>query len=180
MGVDEDSPAPTTGLQAYGRNRRRLEQIVAGRFDALVVRLPALYGPGLKKNALYDLLHNNAVDKIDARERAREPLDVVLVALGIGVRPPLLGARSAAHDEVEAPAGDRLDVGGVEERVEWALPEQVAADEAGVADQRGAVSVARGRAHGSNRPSAAAASVRRISRLPLMGLIFVGVFPVFG
>ena len=67
VGVDEDSPAPTTGLQAYGRNRRRLEQIVAGRFDALVVRLPALYGPGLKKNALYDLLHNNAVDKIDAR-----------------------------------------------------------------------------------------------------------------
>jgi len=67
IGVDEDSSAPTTGLHAYGRNRRRLEQIVAGRFDALVVRLPALYGPGLKKNALYDLLHDNEVSKIDAR-----------------------------------------------------------------------------------------------------------------
>jgi nucleoside-diphosphate-sugar epimerase len=67
VGVDEDSPTPMTGLHAYGRNRRRLEQIVAGRFDALVVRLPALYGPGLKKNALYDLLHGNDVQKIDAR-----------------------------------------------------------------------------------------------------------------
>jgi nucleoside-diphosphate-sugar epimerase len=67
IGVDEDSPTPTANLHAYGRNRRRLEQIIASRFDSLVVRLPALYGPGLKKNALYDLLHDNQVDKIDAR-----------------------------------------------------------------------------------------------------------------
>ncbi|MGH7620586.1 MAG: NAD-dependent epimerase/dehydratase family protein [Gemmatimonadaceae bacterium] len=67
VGVDEDSPAPVAGLHAYGRNRRRLEEIVAARFDALVVRLPALYGSGLKKNALYDLLHDNDLNKIDAR-----------------------------------------------------------------------------------------------------------------
>lgn len=67
VGVDEDSPTPTTGLDAYGRNRRRLEQIIAGRFDALVVRLPALFGPGLKWNALFDLLHGNDVAKIDGR-----------------------------------------------------------------------------------------------------------------
>jgi nucleoside-diphosphate-sugar epimerase len=66
-GVDEDSPTPMTTLHAYGRNRRRLEQIVAGRFDAHVVRLAGLYGPGLKKNAIYDLLHDNNVHKIDSR-----------------------------------------------------------------------------------------------------------------
>jgi nucleoside-diphosphate-sugar epimerase len=65
--VDEDSPTPMIALHAYGRNRRRLEEIVAGRFDAHIVRLPGLYGPGLKKNIIYDFLYDNDVRKIDSR-----------------------------------------------------------------------------------------------------------------
>lgn len=64
-GVDED--CPPTGATAYGRHRLELEQFVRDRFHALVVRLPALFGPGLKKNAVYDLMHNNQIEKIDSR-----------------------------------------------------------------------------------------------------------------
>lgn len=67
VGVDEESYVSTTGLHAYGRNRRLLEQVVASRFDACVVRLPGLYGAGLKKNAIHDLLHDHETHKIDSR-----------------------------------------------------------------------------------------------------------------
>lgn len=56
-GVYEDSPAQDTeGLPAYGKNRLQLERWVREDFpDALIVRLPALYGAGIRKNFLFDL-----------------------------------------------------------------------------------------------------------------------------
>jgi nucleoside-diphosphate-sugar epimerase len=63
-GSNEDTPVETDGLLAYGANRYHLEQFVRDNFDALIVRLPGLFGPGLKKNVVYDLMHNNMVEKI--------------------------------------------------------------------------------------------------------------------
>jgi hypothetical protein len=62
--VDEDTPIDIDGLPPYGVNRYYLEQFCADNFDALIVRLPGLFGPGLKKNVIYDLLHDNNVDRI--------------------------------------------------------------------------------------------------------------------
>jgi hypothetical protein len=59
-----DAPA-TDGLHPYGLHRLRLEEFVATRFPShSIVRLPALFGPELKKNAIYDLIHLNQTDKI--------------------------------------------------------------------------------------------------------------------
>ena len=52
----EDDLPDVTNLSAYGKNRLQLEQWVRRDSpDALIVRLPALYGQGLKKNFLFDL-----------------------------------------------------------------------------------------------------------------------------
>jgi hypothetical protein len=63
-GADEDTPIETDGLTPYGTNRYHLEKFVSENFYALIVRLPGLFGEGLKKNVIFDLLHNNMVENI--------------------------------------------------------------------------------------------------------------------
>lgn len=54
--VDENTDMSLNGLSAYGSNRLRLEEWIREDYpDVLIIRLPALYGTGLKKNFLYDL-----------------------------------------------------------------------------------------------------------------------------
>ncbi len=65
-GVTERDPPLLEGLHAYGRNRAVLEAFVAERFAShQIVRLPALIGSGLKKNAIYDLMHDNRLAVIN-------------------------------------------------------------------------------------------------------------------
>jgi hypothetical protein len=55
VGVDETTdPTPNC---PYGVHRLGLEQFVQRHFPShTIIRLPALFGPGLKKNALFDLM----------------------------------------------------------------------------------------------------------------------------
>lgn len=63
---DEETFIDLEGLHPYGRHRLLLERALEGKFDALhVVRLPALFGPGLKKNPLFDLICHNQIEKIN-------------------------------------------------------------------------------------------------------------------
>ena len=64
-GVDERSDPRAAPDRARGTHRLEFEDFVADRFpSALTVRLPALFGAGLRKNALHDLLRDRvgAVD----------------------------------------------------------------------------------------------------------------------
>lgn len=51
--------------QPYGRHRRELERWATERFPkCTIVRLPGLFGHGLKKNLIYDLLTGNQTENI--------------------------------------------------------------------------------------------------------------------
>ena len=52
-GVNERTPIDPDAAQPYGRHRLRVEMMAGQLFErTIVVRLPALFGPGLKKNTL--------------------------------------------------------------------------------------------------------------------------------
>ena len=66
--ADEDTPPDTGQEQAYGRHRAELEAFVAERFErSLIVRLPGMFGPGLKKNLVHDLIHQPEARFANAR-----------------------------------------------------------------------------------------------------------------
>ena len=56
--VDEHSVVDTENLTAYGYNRYQLECWVREKYhDALIVRLPGLFGKNIKKNFIYDYMN---------------------------------------------------------------------------------------------------------------------------
>lgn len=68
VGVDETTPVDEEGLHPYGLHRRLLEKFVQNRFsNHLIVRLPGLVGPGLRKNVIFDFLNNNNLHAIESR-----------------------------------------------------------------------------------------------------------------
>lgn len=70
-GVDESSVIETEGLHAYGYNRYMLETWVRKNFpDALIIRLPGLFGKNIKKNFIYDYI--NVIPYMLKREKLDE------------------------------------------------------------------------------------------------------------
>ena len=64
-GQTEDDLPLRDGLHPYGLHRLELEDFMRTQFDKVhVVRLPALFGPHLKKNLIFDLMNDNMIDKI--------------------------------------------------------------------------------------------------------------------
>ena len=56
--VDENSDIATENLHAYGLNRYKLELWVRKKYpDALIIRLPGLFGKNIKKNFIYDYIN---------------------------------------------------------------------------------------------------------------------------
>ncbi len=63
---DETADAADGKNHAYGTHRLALEHFMRAQFpETLVVRLPGLFGPGLKKNVIYDLIHDNMLGSIN-------------------------------------------------------------------------------------------------------------------
>ncbi len=57
-GADEHYPIDIDKLEPYGRHRYEFEQFVCSTFsDVYILRLPALFGDGLKKNFIFDIIH---------------------------------------------------------------------------------------------------------------------------
>jgi hypothetical protein len=119
----EATPLTGADLTPYGVNRLRMERQLSERFDALVVRLPQLYGRGVKKGIVYDLLNKYRVEYIEPAglfqhydlgrlwSDIQVGLRAGLPALNVAT-PPLTSARVAAEcfgiDIADRkPAGDR-------------------------------------------------------------------------
>lgn len=63
-GANEDTQIKLADLtQPYGRNRYKMELAVKKIFPKVtILRLPQTFGQNLKKNFVYDLIHDNALD----------------------------------------------------------------------------------------------------------------------
>lgn len=63
--VDENTVINSEDCEPYGKHRLELERVIKNEFNTVIVRLPGLFGSGLKKNIIYDFLNNNDVEKIN-------------------------------------------------------------------------------------------------------------------
>jgi nucleoside-diphosphate-sugar epimerase len=64
---DETSPLPAEHPEAYGANRGYLESELRKYLSNLhIIRLPGMFGPGLKKNLIFDLMNGKDVPSLNS------------------------------------------------------------------------------------------------------------------
>lgn len=108
VAADETWPLTAEGLTPYGVNRLHMEQVLSDRFATLSLRLPHLYGLGIRKGIVYDLLNDYRVEFIRPESRfqyydlrrlwadTQVALDAGLSRLNVAT-PPLRSDRVAAE-----------------------------------------------------------------------------------
>jgi len=68
MDVDENTIIDPDKCKPYGKNRLFIEKFVENHFEKYtIIRLPTLFGEGLKKNIVFDLIHNNYLHAAHSR-----------------------------------------------------------------------------------------------------------------
>lgn len=66
VGVHELTPNASYSTHAYGKNRKSLEDFVNKNFaNPCIIRLPAIVGPTIRKNLVYDIAHGRSIDNIN-------------------------------------------------------------------------------------------------------------------
>ena len=63
-GVNESSIIDIDSLTPYGKHRRALEIFVERKFNSTILRLPTIFGEGMRKGVVYDLMHNQYIDSL--------------------------------------------------------------------------------------------------------------------
>lgn len=91
IGVDETTPPDGSDPNYYGKNRLEFEHKIRDLFpQVLTIRLPGLIGPGLRKNAIYDLKFSNDIHKLNGASTfqfypMRNLLNDIVKGLTLGV-----------------------------------------------------------------------------------------------
>jgi hypothetical protein len=68
QGKDEGFDCASMQNHAYGNHRLEVESFCSDQFDdCTIVRLPGLFGDGLKKNVIYDFLNDNCLEMINKK-----------------------------------------------------------------------------------------------------------------
>lgn len=84
---NEDYNCNYLNNHTYGKNRYLFEKFIEENYDNYhIVRLPGLFGKGLKKNIIFDLINNNQIDNIPYNssfqwynlDRLKKDIDLVM------------------------------------------------------------------------------------------------------